>query len=367
MAEQTTTTRGGAATISEPVARLAAATASQLRLVADSHADAAPAARAGRLGEVVREALERVETPQRAAFLVALEQHFPTWDADPTSAGAIRDAPAPAEAPSRREYVDTELLNDPGFLVRKLTELAPKLTFTQRQTIGAALAKLFPPPAAPKPTPAPTPAAPPVAASQESPAAAPVVPVAKPQAAKPAAAATGIAAGEGATQLQQATGLARHAVDPERMAGALALLFDLCCSIDDAAWGVWEHLITRGGLETNVKRKAVLKPTLTRMLTGDPLILPANVAPAVRDLRGLAVGLVTAAGDNVKRTNDTVNRLNPDAIEDSVPKKSVDAWRRAACWDAYRKRFAESSASIQQGVANELKTAVEFYVRGTGT
>ena len=129
--------RALAKSASERASRVAAL-ANRLRLIQIDFADESHDARMGYLSEEVQRALGEVPPQERQAFLEALRERFPTWDAN-VEVVAQAERPAAWDETSQRE------LNDPSFLVSRLAELVPQLSEAQRQALiehlrGAGLA-----------------------------------------------------------------------------------------------------------------------------------------------------------------------------------------------------------------------------------
>lgn len=320
-----------AAMMSESTMRLVQSTASRIRLAYESLATAPAETRAARLGEIVHDATNRVAPGERAPFIEALRDLFPTWD------GSFRSAPAGSDT---RQAVDPQSLQDPNFLVEKLMAIAPSLSEQQRQAVVQALSSGYPVPKpqlvppTPKNTPAPEPALP---------------------------SATPVVDGDGLTRLRQVMSVGQISLDSNRVAWTLAHVWDLCCAVDDVAWQIWEITSSQATTRTNIQRKASLRPMLTKVITGDRNVALGTVEPAINQLRGLTVGLLTALGETSRHAKDQCMKLDPERIDSTV---RATFSRSSALWDAYRKKFAEVSATISQTVNSEVIKSVEFYLTG---
>lgn len=322
------------AAMSETTVRLVHATASRLRLAYESLSTAPTDTRTARLGEVVRDATNRVAPHERNAFLDALRDLFPTWD------GTFRAAPAEGRT---EPNFDTSKLTDPQFLVEQLLAIAPKLSEGQRKAVVETLASAYP---VPKPQQAPL-----------IPAPAPNV-----RAPEPLPPAVPIAEGEGLNALRQVMSIGQISLDANRVALTLALVWDLCCTIDDLAWHIWEIASSQSPTRSKIQRRASLKPTLTKIVTGDRGVAISNVDPAIRELRGLTAGLLTAVGDSSRYARDQCMKLDPDRIDSTV--RAGMMMRSGALWEAYRKKFSEVSGTLTQSVNGEVIKSVEFYMAG---
>src|SRR5438105_2779741 len=100
--------------------KLVAATANRLRLVQSDFADEPEQVRKDYLSDEIQRALGTLIPNERKPFLEELKQFFPTWDAN---VEVKTEKPAVVATPT-----DQKELKDPGFLVSRLAELAPKLS-----------------------------------------------------------------------------------------------------------------------------------------------------------------------------------------------------------------------------------------------
>src|SRR5258706_3424009 len=107
--------------------KLVAATANRLRLVQSDFADEPEQVRKDYLSDEIQRALGTLIPNDRKAFLDELKQFFPTWDA---KVEVRTEKPAVVATPT-----DQKELKDPGFLVSRLAELAPRLNEQQKQAI----------------------------------------------------------------------------------------------------------------------------------------------------------------------------------------------------------------------------------------
>ena len=108
-----------------------AATVNRLRMLQVDLADESDLVRQEQLSEVIKRALAEIVPEQRQAFLEELRDRFPNWDAGSTGQADQKETITASDM-----YED---LDDPDFLIEKLTAIAPSLSDDKRQSLAAKL------------------------------------------------------------------------------------------------------------------------------------------------------------------------------------------------------------------------------------
>lgn len=207
-------------------------------------ADAEGETRKEYLTEEVRRALAEMVPQERRGFLEELALQFPTWD--PNVEVAIR---APGKEQDRGA-MDVREIQDPGFLIARLGELASSLDEKERKVLleGVRMAGLAP------------------QGGQERPE-------------------------EPAQRLRAAMQLARTAqFDPGRMLDLAAVLGELSASLDQLVWRTWKEMAPKSAIH----HRGDLRRVMGRFAAGDADISRTQVSEDIEKLRKLIAAMIAA-------------------------------------------------------------------------
>jgi hypothetical protein len=283
---------------------LAQSTAHQLRLLQGDLAGEPTDVRTQSLADIVRDAMGQLVPEQRADFLRALEEKFPTF---------------PGEA-AAGDGVAVEL-NDPVMLGGMLASQGAALSAAQKQAIIDQLgAAGFP---------------------------------------------IGKAAGAGGDgsfsqslqELARPLQLAPTAkLDPARAAELLVILVDFAVKLDQAVWSSWAQVSP----QSPIRRPGVLQRTMARFLAGEQI--RTQMGQDSETLLKLTASLVVS----LQKIGPTLFRQYFDPISPNTIKEEVE-WslrgKETQCWRKYEERAgtmeaASFSAAMLQAVG---KFVQEFF------
>ena len=261
-----------------------AATVNRLRMLQVDLADESDQVRREQFSEVIKRALAEIVPEQRQAFLEELRDRFPNWDAGRTGQADQKETIA---APDMYEDLD-----DPDFLIEKLTALAPSLSDDKRQLLAAKLQQsgLLP------------------------------------------------SAGHGwSDQCYQRMqkmmpGVDTTAVDPERFVETVALLFDFAVKLDPLVWSTWRKVAPR----SSVHASGDFKESLLKYLQDKEGL--SECREILEHLRFLIAGIISAFGQTGSQfSRYYMSKFSPSQIEALVDIEKRKIWvsREVKCWEKY--------------------------------
>lgn len=296
-------------------AKLVTATANRLRLVQTDLADEAPEVRQQYLGDELERALAQVVPADRAAFIAALQDWFPTWERVDSGTGA--------EGGMGQSSTDMRELNDASFLVERLTDLAPSLSDAERQSLAARLRD------------------------------------------------AGLSAsGRQVWPETNADKLRAHLklsegpdLDPGRCLDLLQMELEFCLSLDQLVWSTWKALAPR----SDIRGSGDLRNTIGPFLQGNPDVARGEVMMHLEKLRQLTAAIVSAISQTGRQFAQThYAKFNPDAIEDAAKgdKKALESIGVAA-WRKYREITGTSDqATIEREIMQLIADYADRLMKG---
>lgn len=279
------------------VSQKVAETANRVRLIQISLADDGDDERREEISFEIEQALSEVIPAQRRVFLQQLMERFPIMGGGAEGPSATAAAPA--------EGVDQASLNDPHFLVRRLAEIGPSLSESQKQDLTAELH----------------------AAGLTA-----------------AAAASGAWSSDAEQELLQQLKLKDgQGIDPDRALALLGALAEMASSVDQFAGTAWHVLSGKAGSPA----RSQLRDKLGRFLTGDEDVSLEQTRKDVERLRQLAAALLAAVGRVAGQfAKSHVKRFSASTIEDWVRMEGVGFLKsfEAKCWQ----KFVELAADLNE-------------------
>ncbi|MEA3366678.1 MAG: hypothetical protein U9R68_01040 [Planctomycetota bacterium] len=273
----------------------AAALAHRLRLVQGTVADEEPSAVQQRLSDEIAGALEEVDPPERRAFLMALMERFPTWDAlvdVSAEAEAAEAAPSPP-AP------DEQALEDPDFLVSRLAALIPGLPGDRKNGVAQHLRD------------------------------------------------AGLALGEPTGWPRDAEQRFRDAIlegdagpiSPARVIDSLRLLLDFVCTLDPVVWHTWQAAAAKAETKASIRQSpGSVRTVFRRFLRQDETLPSTRPEEELEKLRRVVAALVCAIARGGQHFASRYwNELSPRAIERLVETETPHAFwgKDRLCWKKY--------------------------------
>lgn len=296
------------------------ATANRLRLIQVDFADQGDDVRKQYLAEEMSRAIEAIIPERRREFLEALADRFPTWD-------GMVELPASKAQASVQSESDKKELQDPGFLIARLCDLAPKLSGDQLQGIADRLraASIIPP-------------------------------------------ASGAWSAQSEAPVRNKLQFnARQTLDPDRSMELLDLLLDMALNLDQLVWGTWRNI----GPESWIKRPAPLQRMIRAFMTGDANVPKPNLEKDIKTLRALTAAIVSAAGEIGRSfSTDHSDRFAPHQIEDSARAEGIGTlpiFNNVAvkCWQKYLQLASTmEAASVEKEIKTKIAELVEKLVGG---
>lgn len=314
---------------SSELSKKVAATANRLRLVQMDFADDADAARQEQLAEEVERALATIIPEQRRAFLEALRDRFPSWDANVD----LKAAPAPAGAGAAagggaRSAADMKELKDAGFLVSRLIEVSKTMSAEERGAIVAALAGAGLAPAA-----------------------------------SGGGGVSETVLDEVGSRLQLS---GQQRADAERAAELAALMGEVVGSLDQVVWNTWRMLSPKA----TIRRPAPLPRTMGRYAAGDPEIGKAQVKQELEQLRKLTAALISSVGQAgrafAQRHSDKFSPTGIEALAKMAPGGMLVS-QEVKCWRKYVELAGSmDAATIEAEFLQAISTFAESLMKGPG-
>ncbi len=293
------------------LAQRVAQTANRLRQIQADFADDQAKTREQYLSDEIKETLSQILPEQRDAFLDALKEHFPTWDASMV----VPDAPSQADAGQSKR--DQEEWNDVSFVLERLIALAKDQPEDQKQQLIIQLSQ------------------------------------------------AGLtAAGElGCPQrlvdeLKAKLKLTQDdTIQPARVVELATQLVIFAQSLDHLTWQIWKQIDTRSKRGNNGN----LQSTMTRFSRGDSDV---SLSRDVEHLRHLVAALLSAIGQVGRQfAQQHLARFAPADIKAAVARdKSIWTSEEVLCWKHYEKLFqaiddpAAIDIQIKQIIADFVKS-----------
>lgn len=293
---------------------LAADTAGQLRLLASEAAGVSPEERARRFADVIGRADARVPAMHKPDFYRALREWFPSWSAQETPVATQR-----AVGPDPR-------LDDPGFLIERLRELAAR-DANARKTITHALAATFG-----------------LAESSSMPAGSGEI---DPQVAEQLVGVLGLRQGQ--------------PVDLDTLFSILPTLLEWVFLLDDAAWGVWTDV----GVGASTRREMVLKKAVagavSKTLKTNEQQLRAGVERSMR----FVIELVAQLGKVGQYARDHYQKIDPERIKSAVGPGSTFSRGETKYWQHFSESFPRLDEATQKQINREICKAIDLHLGRT--
>lgn len=301
---------------SSDLSTLVAAAANRLRLIQIDFADESAEVRRGYLTEAVELSLDQVVPDQRNGFLTELIARFPTWDAN-------IQVDRVEEKVITRSETDERELQDPSFLVARLTGLAPSLSDAERQAVIERLRE-----------------------------------------AGLAPAAQGGWPEEGVARLKESLQLGgADAMDPDRVLELAALVTDFAASLDQLVWRAWQKLAPKSTFRSTTPLRSIF----SQFATGDQGTPRGQVVHDIRKLRQLVAALVSAAGMSGQFATRYVARFSPAEIETLVGMEGGGFFvaKEVKCWRRFAELAAEvSEQAVEQDIREQVAEFAESLMRG---
>ena len=303
------------------VSRCVVSAAHQLRKVQNSFADEPPERRREFLEEVVTRSLESIVPDLRLAFLKALEQEFPVWDAGGATPPVSVSPEEAAAKVSPDVLVDllveaAEFMDDEGR--RKLTE---------RLAAGGLAAKRSEPQPA-----AAAPASPDLMLPKRT---------------------------EEAAQFLMGK-LRIENVDLTRALKLLWLVMEYMGSTDQVVWNTWKAVAPRSPL----RRSSDLRQDMSRYISGERGASGSELRGHVERLRRLTASMIAAMGQvGPLLARDCLGKLTPEEIEAQVAREGggLLASREAKCWS----KFTELARDLrEENVEHMIKEIIARCTEG---
>lgn len=295
--------------------QLVTATANRLRLVQTDLAEEPPEVREQYLSDELDRALGKVVPAQRAQFLQQLQELFPSWDARLDVAKQAEEA---MQSPT-----DARELKDAGFLVTRLTELAPTMKPEERQTIAIRLRE--------------------AGLSTEG---------------------RQVWPDQQADRLRAALKLPDTAeIDPQRALEMLQTLFEFASSLDQLVWGTWKAIAPR----SDIRGANEMRSSVPNYLAGDENLPRADVLRHLERLRQLTASLISAISQTGRQyAQGHYQRFAPPRIEEFAKqeKKTLES-TPVACWRKYKELFGTSDqATIERDIMQMIADSSERLMKG---
>jgi len=295
----------------------------RLRLIQASFAEDDVATRQQYLSDEISRALKTVPPTKRRAFLQALAERFPAWEAAPTA----------------KKAVEVEL--SPEELVNRLVEVAPFLTIAQRRAFAEQLEAGG------------------LVASR----------VAAPAAAAPASSALG-ALVEVPEELQKKLGIgADQVLSQTRVLRLIAVLIEFSVTLDQLSWNVWKQVAPKSIVRRDAGPDSDFRKIAGPYLMGDDEVSTAQISQVVDKTRQLLAGLLAAIGSTGESfARQFLGRVAPTAIKEKADAESgFFVGPEQKCWRKYLEVFNEiNGVSIEKEIAEVLAKNTEELILGKG-
>ncbi|MCK5271838.1 MAG: hypothetical protein KAJ52_04645 [Sedimentisphaerales bacterium] len=291
-----------------------AATVNRLRMLQVDLADESDQVRREQFSEVIQRALAEIVPEQRQAFLEELRDRFPNWDTGRTGQADRKETIAAPEM-----YED---LDDPDFLIEKLTALATSLSDDKKQSLSAKLKQsgLLPP--------------------------------------------TDHGWSDQCYQRMQKMmpGVDTAAVDPERFVETVALLFDFAVKLDPLVWSTWRKVAPR----SSVHASGDFKESLLKYLQNKEEL--SECREILERLRFLIAGIISAFGQTGSQfSRYYMSKFSPSQIEALVDIEKRKIWvsREVKCWEKYVELARSmNDTSIEREFMDQITHFAETLMRG---
>jgi hypothetical protein len=268
----------------------------RLRLMQANFADDQSSVRLGFLTEEIQRALKGIAENKREAYLDALAQRFPTWEA------AIRLQPIRTENAVTPDAVLAQFLEVAASLPRET-----RLEWTKKlQDAGMA-----------------------------------------PQS-------TGSPLLEVPQDLQKRLGLAPgQPLSPERAVRMIAALSDLVLTLDQLIWTLWRQVAPK----STIRKEVDIAKMTGQYLAGSPDVSTPQLVQSMEKTRKMIAGLLGAvgrAGSDYARKH--ASRFAPEVIEDFAKMESGWVGTEVKCWRKYVQLAKEHAT--EPAIENEIQEAI---------
>jgi len=297
--------------------RRVTATANRLRLVQIDFADENAEMRRKFLSEEIGRALSGIVPGQRRAFLEELMTRFPTWDPNV-------ELMSPDEETAVLSPTDEQELQDPSFLVTRLTDLVPTLSQEDKQALieGLREAGLAP------------------EVGQDWPE-------------------------EAAKALRSELQLSdKESIDTTRLLKLAVLITQFVRSLDQLAWETWRRMAPR----STIRRPSRLRGTMRGFVGGEAEVSHDQLSQDLDKLRRLLASLISAVGQAGRQiTAGYLKRLSPSEIELLVKTETGGLWKsliqkspEAKCWEKYVELTGQvTEALIEKEIVEAIVNSAE--------
>ncbi len=301
-----------------PLSQQVAALANRLRAIQADLADQTSETRQEYMVDEMRRALADFAPSQRAEFLAQLGELFPTWEHNVVARDAASETSSQAAT-----QMDTQELQDPAFLAKRLCDLAPQLSASQREALIAMLSR------------------------------------------------AGLAAAGGPdwppeplAKLGARLGLDDQ--EPPHAGHTLELLQMLCefsLSVEQIAWNMFKAMVPN----SNLKRSAPMQKLFSRFLVDDPDVPRGQVSQEIERLRKVNAALLSSVGHASRQfAQRYASKFSPAEIEASVrtgPKKIFSGFE-ISCWKKYTEMAVNGldEATIDHEIREIVRQFVESVI-----
>ncbi len=294
-----------------------AALANRLRAIQADLADQTNDTRQEYMADEIRRALADLTPAERAEFLAELGELFPTWE---QNVSASDTASGTAKVVTQMDHQE---LQDPSFLAKRLCDLAPQLSASQREAVTAMLAR--------------------AGLTEGDQSDWPAEPLAKL-----------------AARLQfddQERPNAGHALE------LLQILSEFSLSVEQIAWNMFKAMAP----STNIKRSAPLQKLLAGFLLNDPDVPRGQVSQEIERLRKVNAALLSSVGHASRQfAQRYAAKFSPAEIEAAVrtgPKKMFSGFE-ILCWKKYTELAADGldEAAIDHEIREIVRQFVESVI-----
>ncbi len=296
---------------------MAAATANRLRLIQADFADQSADERRAYMAETVERSMSSLVPHEREQFLNELADMFPTWDSQVS-------ATARAETSVTQSSTDEMELQDPGFLVTRLVEIAGSLSQLQREAIIKRLSE------------------------------AGLTEVGRMDWGEEA---------EG--RLRQSLSLKPSlGIDPSRVLDQTAMLADFINSLDQLVWRTWKTLSP----QSEIRRQQTMQVLMSEFVGGNEDTARGAVNDALEKLRQLIAGLITAIGQVGHQFSARfAQQFDPTVIKGLVDMEggSFLTAKEARYWRKYKELAAAMDEStIEADIRKAISQFAESLMKG---
>ena len=295
------------------VSKQVAALANRLRAMQADLDDQEPDTRQDYMADEIRRSLADLTPTERAEFLAQLGDMFPTWEQNVAARDTDRGTSKAVTT------MDNQELQDPAFLTKRLCDIAPHFSASQREAVIAMLAR------------------------------------------------AGLVEAEApdwpSEPLSKLSARLQFDDDQQPHAGhaleLLLILSEFAISVDQIAWSMFKAMVPN----SNLKRSGQIQKLLGRFLINDPDVPRGQVSQEIERLRKVNASLLSSVGHASRQfAQRYASRFSPAEIEAAVrtgPKKMFAGFE-IQCW----KKYTELAASglDEAAIDHEIKELVRQFV-----